>query len=480
MKRWESPLSALLLLICTGSTSLAQEFRTFRSASGQEIQAKFEGMTGDMVKLTRSDGKVFELPKDKLSAADQAFVTEAAATAGNAAGSLNTAAGHEIVTAESFATRKAEDMAKGMKLKPESQSKYGRSWRLYAAFVKDYQLFGTMPYSVALYSNEEGNVTSVSVVYANKGDFGSTAGFGKDHFKGGTSATAASLAEAMKMDEESVSKALTSVLGAPKEQRFGEGKTRRTIRRWDWNGHSFLLSNEEGEYVGLSIVSTQTADAGGKSLRMKDEDLKKRLVDSVKKDPNGDVYITEIPMVDQGPKGYCVPATFERAMRTMGMDADMYLLAMVGQSNAGGGTVVQYLLDGIRSQVYTKGRRPKDEDVKALKIRDVKRYIDLGIPVMWTMCSMDAYNEQADKNTEKRGSVTDWTAYATEIAAEAAPFTAKTKPEDNRHICMIIGYNEKTNELAVSDSWGRRFELRWVPLQVADWANAGHFFMILP
>jgi hypothetical protein len=36
-------------------------------------------------------------------------------------------------------------------------------------------------------------------------------------------------------------------------------------------------------------------------------------------------------MVDQGPKGYCVPATFERAMRTMGIDADMYLLAMVGQ-----------------------------------------------------------------------------------------------------------------------------------------------------
>lgn len=480
MKRWESSLSALLLLLCTSTPAVAQEFRTFRSATGQEIQAKFEGMAGDMVKLRRSDGKVFELPKDKLSAADQAFVAEAASTAGNAVGSLNSAAGHEIVTSESFSARKAEDMAKGLKLKPESQSKFGRSWRLYAAFVKDYQLFGTMPYSVALYSNEEGNVTSISVVYANKGDFGSTAGFGKDHFKVGTSATAASLAEAMKMDEESVSKALSSVLGTPKEQRFGEGKTRRTIRRWDWNGHSFLLSNEEGEYVGLSIVSTDTADAGGKSLRMKDEDLKKRLTDSVKKEPNGDVYISEIPMVDQGPKGYCVPATFERAMRTMGMDADMYLLAMVGQSNAGGGTVVQYLLDGIRSQVYTKGRRPKDEDVKSLKIRDVKRYIDQGIPVMWTMHSMDAYNEFADKNTAKRGSVTDWTSYATEITTDAAPFAGKGKPDDNRHICMIIGYNEKTNELAVSDSWGQRFELRWVPLQVADWANAGHFFMILP
>jgi hypothetical protein len=45
---------------------------------------------------------------------------------------------------------------------------------------------------------------------------------------------------------------------------------------------------------------------------------------------------------------------------------------------------------------------------------------------------------------------------------------------------MIIGYNEKTNELAVSDSWGARFELRWVPVPVAAWASNGGFFMILP
>jgi hypothetical protein len=164
----------------------------------------------------------------------------------------------------------------------------------------------------------------------------------------------------------------------------------------------------------------------------------------------------------------------------MGMDADMYLLAMVGQSAAGGGTVVEYLLEGIRSQVYSKGRRPKDEDVKDLKIRDVKRYIDQGVPIMWTMCSMDDYNEQANKNTGARNSVTDWAAYTAQIAEAAKPIAIKPKPEDNRHICMIIGYNEQTNELAVSDSWGASFEKRWVPLSVANWASAGHFFMILP
>ncbi|HVJ46988.1 MAG TPA: hypothetical protein VM511_11415 [Luteolibacter sp.] len=458
----------------------AEDFRVFRSAAGQEIKARFEGMAGDLVKLRREDGKIFELGKDKLSATDQAYIAEAAAKAGGESKAVNDAAGHAIVTSEPFSTRKAEELASGLDLDAESQSKYGKSWRRYAARGAAYQLFGAVPNSVALYSDDKGAVTSVSAVYANKGDTGSKAGFGADHFKGGTEATEKGLADAMAKDEETVSKALTTALGQPKVQRFGEGKSRRTIQRWDWNGHSFLLSNVEGEYVGLMIVSTETADAGGKSLRMKDEDLKKRLVDSVVKEPNGDVHISQIPMVDQGPKGYCVPATFERAMRTMGMDADMYLLAMVGQTGIGGGTVVEYLVDGIRSQVYSKGRRTKDESVKDLKIRDVKRYIDQGVPIMWRMCSMDAYNEQADKFTQKRKSVTDWTAYAAEVEATAEDFSKREKPSDNYHVCMIIGYNEKTNELAVSDSWGARFELRWVPVPVAAWASNGGFFMILP
>jgi len=33
---------------------------------------------------------------------------------------------------------------------------------------------------------------------------------------------------------------------------------------------------------------------------------------------------------------------------------------------------------------------------------------------------------------------------------------------------MIIGYNEATNELAVSDSWGPRYEIRWVHTDIAN------------
>ncbi|MES2474636.1 MAG: hypothetical protein V4640_02565 [Verrucomicrobiota bacterium] len=476
-------MKALLLCLSFAlwsALATAEEMRVFHSTDGKALTASFQGVSHDQVTLKREDGKVFELPLDRLSAEDQSYIKEHAAKAGDSAKALNKAAGHDFSNGEPLAARKAEEIAQALQLRPESKSKYGKSWRLYAAFAKDYQLFGAMPYSVALYADEDGLATTLSIVYANKGDFGSTAGFAQDHFKGGSVAAPKSLEEAMKRDETTVNLALTAVLGAGKTERYGEGKTRRSVTRWDWNGHSFLLSNEEGEYVSLGIVPTATADSGGRTALTRDAEVKARLTSSVVTDPNGDVHITQIPMVDQGPKGYCVPATFERVMRTMGLEADMYLLAMVGQSGAGGGTSVELLLDNLRHQVLSKGRRIKEDSVKELRIRDVKRYIDEGIPVMWRLCSMKAYNEAADKITAERSKVTDWPGHAAKITTEFAELAKSPKPASNYHLCMIIGYNEATQELAVSDSWGARFELRWVPLAVANWASNGSLVMILP
>jgi hypothetical protein len=237
-----------------------------------------------------------------------------------------------------------------------------------------------------------------------------------------------------------------------------------------------LLSYVEDEYVSVLVVPTSQAEGGGRSARVSDADVRARLQAGLRREDNGDVWISGIPMVDQGPKGYCVPATFERAMRYMGIEADMYLLAMVGETKAGGGTSVEMLMENLRSQVYRKGRRLKETDVKTLRIRDVKREIDSGIPLLWRMCSMEEYNEIADENTAKRGQEghADW------LAAKREKVAKYNKPGDNYHLCMIIGYNEKTGEIAVSDSWGKRFELRWVPVEVADWVNNGALVMIQP
>lgn len=57
-------------------------------------------------------------------------------------------------------------------------------------------------------------------------------------------------------------------------------------------------------------------------------------------------------------------------MRTMGIEADMYLLAMVGGTGIGGGTSVGRLLDAVRSQVYGKGRRTRDIPLRNPSIKE--------------------------------------------------------------------------------------------------------------
>jgi hypothetical protein len=471
----------LLFLACSSLLIAdAAEIRTFRSEAGKTVRARFEGLNDGKVTIRNESGQTFVMALETLDKANVDYVKTIAAELEKVSLKLNQAAGHNLATLAPFDGRPAKDLADALQLRPESQTTYGASWRLYSSFVDGYRLFNAMPYSVALYSDSAGLASHLSIVYANKGDFGNKSGFGEEHFKEGETPTEDALNKAMEKDAAAITSSITSALGEGVSQRYGEGKSRRTVTRWNWHGHAFLLSHETNEYVGLSVVPSTHADAGGKSARITDSNLKARLAKSVIRDENGDVHLSGIPMVNQGPKGYCVPATFERVMRTMGIEADMYLLAMVGESKAGGGTSVGLLLDKVRSQVYSKGRRTRDDNMKKILIRDIRRFIDDGIPVIWTMCSMPEYNQIANENTEERANAADLKEHAASMENAVAAIVAKDKPDDRHHLCMIIGYNETTGEIAVSDSWGPKFEKRWVPLPVINWVHQGDIFMILP
>ena len=471
-----------IILATAAAPAHAKSFgwRSLSDGQGGTIEARFEGIRDGRYLLRRAaDGKLFEVPPDLLTGTDRDGFDADAKRLDAELKKLAEMCGHPLFSGTPFEVRDASEIAGILGLPQESKTAHSASWRSYTG--SSYRMFGARPYSVALYADGEGRPTILSVVFANKGDFRSTAGSGEDHFSGGSEASADSLAKAMEGDESTVLSAITKALGAPRTQRYGDSRaTRRTVNRWDWNGHSMLLSSVEGEYVSLSIVPVQLADGGGRTARVKDGEIRKRLAADVVREENGDVFLGQVPMVNQGPKGYCVPATFERAMRTMGIEADMYLLAMVGKSGMGGGTSVEFLMEEVERQVRSKGRRTKTESLRELRVRDVKRAIDDGIPVMWTMRSLPEYNRIANENTAERSRVEDWAKWKKRVAAQAEEFEDKESPSENHHICLITGYNEATNELAVSDSWGPQYERRWVPAPVADWASGGKLFLILP
>ncbi|MBL9131379.1 MAG: C39 family peptidase [Verrucomicrobiaceae bacterium] len=488
------PLTSLILALgmsCALAGAQNAEYRTFTNAQGKSIQAKMVGVNGPNVTIQMADGRQFTLAIASLSAADQQFIKSAPGpAAAPAAGfkpkagpndkiepaTLNEIAGQPLFGDTILWESSAEEVAKRLNLPPESKTKISSSFRAYTK--DDYMLFGAHPYSVAMYA-ENDKVTGFSLVYANKGDLFSAKGGGEMHFDKDTPpAKAATIVKtAMDKDVAAITAALTKKLGEPKKERIGDSVSVRVdTLRWDWRGHSILLADEEGEYVGIQIVPSSFADNGGKVEDTVDKVIRARALANIEKREHGDVVIGDIPMVDQGPKGYCAPATAERAMRFLGIPADMYIIANKGNTGFGGGTSMQAIFEGMAKQIRSK-QRSFDSWQGELKLKELQKHIDKGVPVIWTLYSTDDFNKTANDRTKARKDVTNWAEWKTKVAGEAASSPLR-KDRESGHVVLIIGYNKDTNEIAFSDSWGERYKERWITLPEAEMVSQGFFYTV--
>ena len=405
------------------------------------------------------------------------FFLVASARAEPSFGEINTACGAALFSDDNLWDDGAGAVAERLKLPTESKTSDQSSYRLYSP--PEARFLGARPFSQSLLA-EQGKPAALSFVFANKGDAVSLVTGSLDNSEvAGRRADLRGNRRAIEDDAKTLEGALTALFGAPTDARLGQGReTREKVLRWDWQGHAFLLAAPRGEYVALRIIPVEVADSGGRS-RVTDDVLRERLASRVERRPNGDVILRDLPMVDQGPKGYCVPATWERVMRYMGIPADMYVLAMAGKTDPGGGTSANDIAWAVRDAVAGAGRRMDSPTVK-LTADGVAKFIDEGLPVMWAMFSTDEFNAAADERMRLRKDMPEpavWSAGLEESRKAAKKW--RQDPEAG-HICMIIGYNEKTGELAVSDSWGPRFAERWITAEEAKAVSQNHFYVIQP
>ena len=391
---------------------------------------------------------------------------------------------HEAIGAPLFKAgttlweEKAAVVAKRLQWPVESTTTGCSSYRNYPESKT--RFMGTRPYCCTLYGGAEDRTGSLSVVFANKGDFNSMAGRGEDHFKKVVNGEMVdmTLNEAIERDIKVITEKLTDALGRPTKQRYGEKEGRRDVMRWDHRGHSFILSKRKDEYAHLLIVDEETANRQGRAKLVKDSDFAGMLRANLQKKDSGDVLITNIPMVDQGPKGYCAPATFERSMRYMKVPADMYLLATLATSPTGG-TNTQLLAEEATRIIRSKGRRIKELELhEDLDMTEVKRYVNKGVPILWQMASLETYNAAVNEMNRKWVKTPDLEKWKEDVQFYTDALLPVMHTESNHHICMIIGYNEATGEVAVSDSWGPSYELRWVPIKVAKAVTTSGGFVI--
>lgn len=240
-------------------------------------------------------------------------------------------------------------------------------------------------------------------------------------------------------------------------------------------------SNKQPEFLKLSLVSPKFGkdvfdSRGGITKTMSRRgDLKNNL----EKKPNGDVLIKGVPMVDQGRKGYCAVASAERVFRYYGLQIDQHAMAQIAQSSAQGGTNPDKMIDSLKRVagrtstrlhvLYELDSREAESNVKAYnrlvkKTKVGKQYSARGgyinmqqflsvchAPTLKIVRTKGSYYKRYKKSIIDKidsGVPLLWALQVGVIPERGIPQAG------GGHMRLIIGYNEKTDEIIYTDSWG--------------------------
>lgn len=205
-----------------------------------------------------------------------------------------------------------------------------------------------------------------------------------------------------------------------------------------------------------------------------------------KDDASGDVWLVDVPMVDQGQKGYCVVASTERVMRYYGNDVDANELAQVANSDAEGGTSLNGMraaLKKLATRLKVRVREHETINVKDLldmikdynrnakrtgvaEIPDPGRMIDVG--AIYGAMQGPVLKEARTKNKsdlsrfqrDVQGHVDTGIPLLWCVQLGLLPEGGRLPQSGGGHMRLIIGYNTKTSEIIYSDSWGAGHEIK--------------------
>ena len=325
--------------------------------------------------------------------------------------------------------------------------------KIYTSFAKGKVL--TANIEQISFIERSGKVAQVDMVFFNKGDSAD----GKRWTP--------KLQREMKQQWDSIENTLNSFAGKSTNGFWGQGRIKNRAKIWKFQSFIFTLEFKPKEFITLHITNPQAKI--GKISAASDFDGKV----NIQTESNGDVWIKNIPMIDQGPKGYCVPATIERCLKYYAItDVDMHKIAAVCKTQIGGGTLMSNVMTDFKKICGTF--KLKMTNVGSLSMNSISSMIDKGIPICWTMFSTEPYTKRMMENTQKRTS-TNFEDYCDSIKKQ----DKLKRMQDGAHVCLIIGYNKKSKELAVSNSWGERFEISWVRFEDAKIVSR-NLFVINP
>lgn len=218
---------------------------------------------------------------------------------------------------------------------------------------------------------------------------------------------------------------------------------------------------------------------------------------------DGTVELRDVPMVDQGQKGYCAAATVARIMGYYGYDfLDQHQIASWAKSDADRGTN-EKMLDAIAGvlhdryklvyrevpgsvndffklvEEYNKAAKRLKKPEVSLKPMPGTRVIDAG--AVWRQFQPDVLREARTRNQTRNNLFFDNIRKSIDAGVPVIwSAMLGLVPEDpplpqafGGHMRLIIGYNAKDRTILYTDSWGARHERKTMRLEDAILITTG-------
>lgn len=310
----------------------------------------------------------------------------------------------------------------------------GNDKRFSTPFVRN--IAGAKPVEIEVHTAENNDsITIITVTFANKGD------------------TRSKHKTAIRNAGRTVSGRLNKCAQRRKGG-FSDGAFKIKGDMWQTKYARFILEVDKGDFVLLHILPPAGMK---KAADPRDKDFS----ENVKNNNFGDTFIPNVPMVNQGSKGYCVPATMTRIFLYYGIHADMHHLAKMADTDRDDGTSTDKMLDEIKT--LRKKANLKMKIFSDVSVKSVAKHIDKGHPVMWMMYSTSKLQQVysfSRMNRQKAASPDEWKRALKKVSVSSST--------EGPHALLIIGYNKHTDEIAVSNSWGNaHIAPLWIPVKVA-------------
>ncbi|MBK1830248.1 C39 family peptidase [Verrucomicrobiaceae bacterium R5-34] len=364
--------------------------------------------------------------------------------------------------------------------------------------VKGLQLW-SLPVGETILRSQEGKLHSFEVSIYNRGDMGVMK---NEDFKQLTEKWHGLIAAKTGIDGEKMNRTQKgSVVSA---------------NRWLWEcpgAYIALTSSASGygtgkrpEFLKLTLVSVKFGREmfSGRGGITKSMSRRSELKDSVEEKDNGDRVIAGVPMVDQGRKGYCAVASAERVFRYYGLQVDQHAMAQIAQSSAQGGTNPDRMVASLKRVagrtktrlhvLYEIDHREAESDIKAYNRVVKKTRLAPEFPMSSGYFSFQQFLSVCHPATLKavRSKGTNYDRFKKAIhdkidegipllwALQVGVIKEKGIPQaGGGHMRLIIGYNEKTDEIIYTDSWGPGHEYKRMKTPDA-FAPSMHLITIKP